>query len=169
MEIIQCLDLNDGQICVAMRWQWSFVESSPIFFGTHITIPPYWCDYLDLTIVDDVFWYHVFHYFGWFSCLFKVFSWFSWFSWFFIWFEFLLNHQDRCFWGSLNIIHNYFRWSQTIGLTMQCLQCIAPVSTSASEKECCNFWKWTKLVHFTREKVKTKHFHSLWGLVMINC
>ena len=37
----------------------------------------YWCDYLDLTIVDDVFSIFGFHFFGWFSWFYVFFQGFS--------------------------------------------------------------------------------------------
>ena len=76
--------------------------------------------------------------FGYFSCNFMVSGWFYGFWRYFHGFpffkiyhrqqcNFLLNHQNRYFWGSLSIICDYFRWSPTIGPTMRCLQCILQV------------------------------------------
>ena len=61
---------------------------------------------------------------GWFSWIFMVFSCF-----FFLKFTIvndaisLLNVQiqDQCFWGSLTIVCNYFRWSTTIHPAMRCI------------------------------------------------
>ena len=68
-----------------------------------------WCDYLDLTIVDDLFWCYGFSQFlvcindfpsyfhgfswvlGWFSQCFKVINGFSWFF-----NSFLFHHHQRC-------------------------------------------------------------------------
>ena len=118
---------SDGQIFVAMWWQWSFFQSGAILIFldtvTHITIAT---DYLGFTIVDDVFRCFVFHFFWWFSWFSQVFLRFfmasGWRSKLFkafwcFWVNyvnntiFLLNYQDRCFcdvfevhWSSYTII-----------------------------------------------------------------
>ena len=86
----------------------------------------YWCDYLNSTIVDDVF-----SIFG-FSCFWMVFMVLCFFSGFF---HSWIYHRQLCdsfanlsgpiflpfFWGILTIVCNYMRWSPHIGQAMRCI------------------------------------------------
>ena len=81
-----------------MRWQWSFFRSDVI---------PMFVGHISPSLMMRLFGRN--H--SW-QCLFAIF---------------LLNHQDRCFWGSLTIVWDYFQWSPTIGPAMWCLRYIAQV------------------------------------------
>ena len=125
------VDLSGGQFFVAMRWRWSFfkVIRYRCFLDTlsHVTIA-----------TDAIIWTSpslIICFFHGVLLVFRIFQGIFLVVYGFWLFKvccrqrcnFLLNHQDRCFWGSLTIVWDYFQWSPTIGPAMWCLRYIAQV------------------------------------------
>ena len=142
------IDLSGGQFFVAMRWRWSFFEviRYRCFLDTlsHVTIATDAIIWTSPSLII-CFFHRVLLVFRIFQGIFLVVYGF----WLFKVCcrqrcNFLLNHQDRCFWGSLTIVCDYF-WS---GLHKSCQPASLAVKKWKGSAEKMRNWREIYSLHF---------------------